>query len=222
MRKIGAYNPDGDKLTEWRKRRINETWREFGEFTEGDYFAVPIPKPKTRAGRRLKSDAESLDVKTTKTAILYPKNGHTSARVRYDKKGDEFQLVLSGKVKRGERKGKTYRDVILLAPVDRIDDERDRIRRAAKAQGKLKKNEQLGFVLQEQNREIGASRQTFHSVDQLMEYLDRNYHRDNKAARLAFLRLVTVRRTTIEDWSKEHPAPKRKQSKARPRGYNPH
>jgi hypothetical protein len=79
----------------------------------------------------------------------------------------------------------------------------------------------------EHGEEVGASRQTFSSpgaAEKLRNYLDTRYHRDNKAARLKFLRMVSVRKTTILNWTNQHPPrPKRMARKQRKKiGYHPH
>lgn len=203
LRKIGAYNPNGTELTAYRKKRINAAWREYAPYLDNPqrrpYFFVPAPPANKK---RFLAQADALDIKTTPTGILYAKGGHTRAAVKYDVKRGEYDLILTGKVKRGERRGKKYEDRLAIAPLDRINNERERIRDQAANFGALKRGEQIGFVLVENNREMGASRSTFHTVDQLMNYIDQNYHRDNRAARLAFLRLIVVRKTTLVDWER--------------------
>jgi hypothetical protein len=231
LRKIGAYNPksaesDTVPLTKHRKAEINRRWKEFQPYLDNPrnpYFFVAAPKGDAKRRAKFMREAKALDMKTTPGGVLYAKGGHTKAELRYDPRDDEFRIKLTGKVKRGDRKGKRYQDIVPVAPLDKIGDERGRIRRMAEEFGSLKKGEQIGFVLQENNRELGASRATFHSAEALMRYIDANYHRDNKAAKLAFLRMVVVRKTSLYSWSKEHPAPKRRKAQRRkPQGYNPH
>lgn len=225
LQKIGAYDPKSSDLTPYKRKRINSAWKEFGPLIDNPrnpVFFVAAPKGDKKRRDEFLRQAKALDIKTTPKGVLYAKGGHTKAQLRYDPRDEEFRIKLTGKVKRGDRKGKRYQDVIAVAPLDRIQDERGRIRRMADEFGQLKKGEQIGFVLQENNREVGASRATFHSAEALMRYVDANYHRDNKAAKLAFLRMVVVRKTTLFQWTKDHPAPKKRKARRAPKGYHPH
>jgi hypothetical protein len=210
LKKIGAYSPNSDELTRFRKTQINKAWAEFGPLIDNPRnpsFFIPAPQGSAQRRDQFMKEAKALGIKTTPKGILYAKGGHTKAELRYDTRDNEFRVKLTGKVKRGDNKGKRYADIVPIAPLDKVNDERGRIRRMAEEFGPLKKGEQIGFVLQENNRELGASRATFHSAESLMRYIDANYHRDNKAAKLAFLRMVVVRKTTLITWTKNHPLP---------------
>lgn len=226
LKNIGAYEPKSDTLTPYRKKRINEEWRRYSKYLEPDpktgkrkFFFIDTDKLTGKERRDFLTNAKSLDMPTTRRGLFMQREGQRKARLAWNVENQEYDVLLTGKVKWGERKGKAYSDRIPIGPVDRIDGELNRIENVAKQFGTLKKGEAISFVVMEHGEEVGASRQTFSSpgaAEKLRNYLDTRYHRDNKAARLKFLRMVSVRKTTILDWSREHPPrPKRRARKTK-------
>ncbi len=232
LRKIGAYEPKGDELTPYRKKRINEAWRKVSRYVEPDvsgkrkFFFVATDKLTGKERREFLANAQSLDMPTTGKGVFIQKEGQRKARLAWNSQNKEYDILLTGKVKWGENKGKAYSDRIPIGPLDRIEGELARIENVAKQFGTLKKGEAISFVVMEHGEEIGASRQTFSSpgaAEKLRNYLDSRYHRDNKAARLKFLRMVSVRKTTVMDWSRAHPPREKRMARKQRRkiGYRP-
>lgn len=223
LQSVGAYEPNSTELTPYRRSRINAAWRDLGQYLEPGrrekFFFVPAPPARQK---EFLADAKSLSLKTTKRGVILQKEGQRRAKVRYDAERAEFDIELSGKIKYGENKGKRITTKIPIAPYDRVERERARIEAMARSFGPLKKNEAVSFILMENSKEVGASRSTFHSAEALVNYIDKNYHRDNKAAKLAFLRLIVVQKTTLVNWTQDHPPRVRKLSKRnRKIGYRP-
>ena len=230
LKKVGAYEPKGEELTHARKSRINALWKSLGDKIEPvpgarvKYFFVPTDKLSAKERRAFLSNAKSLDIQTTRKGIWLQKEGQRKARLAWNAENQEYDVHLSGKVKWGINKGKRIEDRIPIGPVDRIGKELDRIKNTAAKFGKMGKGESLAFVVIEHGEEVGASQATFSNPDRLAEYIDTRYHKDNKAAKLRFLRMVRVRKTTLIQWDKEHP-PKAKRMARRgrkPKGFNPH
>lgn len=230
LQKVGAYDPKGDELTAYRKGRINQLWREIGDKVspppgaKASFFFVGTDKLNAKQRKSFLGNAKSLDIATTRKGIFLQKEGQRKARLQYNKENDEFDVVLTGKVKWGENKGKRISDRIPIGPVDRIGRELERIENVANQFGPMKKGEAISFIVVELGEEVGASQSTFSDARRLRDYIDTRYHRDNKAAKLKFLRMVRVRKTTLTAWGQEHPPkPKRMARRGKkPKGYNPH
>lgn len=217
LEKAGIYNPlsptdatpGADILTAYRKGRINRAYAEYKEYIDNPrnpFFFVSADSLNGRDKKRFLKDAKSLSMRTTKKGVFIQKEGQRRARIVKDKKRDEFDIVLTGKIKWGENKGKKISQRIPIAPEGRLEDERQRLENMARSFGPLGNNDALSFVLYENNVEVGAHRSTYDSVDGVMRALN-TYHKDNKSAKLAFFRLVTVQKTTRTNWRKEHPQP---------------
>ena len=230
LKKVGAYEPKGEELTHARKSRINALWRSLGDKIDprpearAKYFFVPTDKLTGKERREFLANAKSLDIQTTRKGIWLQKDGQRKARLAWNAENQEYDVHLSGKVKWGINKGKHIEDRIPIGPVDRIGKELARIKNTAAKFGKMGKGESIAFVVVEHGEEVGASQATFSDPEKLSQYIDTRYHRDNKAAKLRFLRMVRVRKTTLVDWDREHPPkPKRMARRGKkPKGYNPH
>lgn len=229
LEKTGVYQPKGEELTRYRKMRINkafEQWQPFLEDTRRQFMFVDASKTLTKKElKKFHENADSLQMKTTKTGVFIGREGQRRARiVRPKSRPDEFDIELSGKVKWGINKGKRIKDRIPVAPLDRLGDERQRLEHMAKDAGPLKSGEALSFVVVQNGSETGAHKSTYDTVEGVMRALN-GYHKDNYAHRLAFFRLVQIRKTTLTEWRKEHP-PKSKKRMTRAQrarvGYNPH
>jgi hypothetical protein len=230
LRKVGAYEPTDETLTPYRKSRINKLWRELGDKIEpgpharAKWFFVGTDKLTGPERKHFLENARSLDIATTKRGVFLQREGQRRARLAYNRENDEYDIVLTGKVKWGENKGKRISDRIPIGPVDRIGRELERIENVASKFGKLKKGEAISFVVIEQGEEVGASQSTFTDAKRLRDYIDTRYHRDNKAAKLKFLRMIRVRKSTLTQWQQEHPPKARRMARRgkTPKGYNPH
>lgn len=216
LEKTGIYSPKSDTLTPYRKARINKAWREYEQYfpTPGKgekfhrpdkYFFVDASKGHSKGTtKKFVATAKQMGMVTTPKGVFIAKEGQRRAKIEWSVKRKEYDIVLSGKTRWGENKGKSITERIPVAPLDRVGDERERIKDMADSFGPLKGNERISFILQENNVEVGAHRATYQSVDDLMEAIDR-YHRENKSAQLKFFRMVTVRKTTMHDWRIAHP-----------------
>ena len=211
LKKVGAYEPKDTTITPYRKRRINALWKTLGDKIEprpgqqDKYFFVDTEKLTGPERRQFIRNAKSLDMITTKRGVFLQKEGQRRAHLAWNNENKEYDIVLSGKVKWGLNKGKKITDRIPIGPVDRIGRELERIQNVADKFGKLEKGEAVSFVLIEHGEEVGASHSTFSDAAKLRDYVDTRYHRDNKAAKLKFLRMVRVRKTTLTTWAAEHP-----------------
>lgn len=235
LQAVGGYNPKSDELTPYRIGRINKEWKRLEKYLEPNtsgkgprqkFFFVPADKLSGPERKAFLANARSLDIETTARGIFMQKEGQRQVRLAWNSANQEYDVRLSGKVKWGENKGKKISDRIPIGPVDRITGELNRIENVAKTYGPLKKGEAISFVVIEHGEEVGASRQTFGSpgaAQKLRDYIDTRYHRDNKAAKLKFLRMIAVRKTTLIDWDKAHPPrPKRMARKTKKKlGYRP-
>jgi hypothetical protein len=230
LEKVGAYEPKSDELTPYRKGRINSLWKALGDKVEArpgaraTFFYVPADKLTGPQRKAFLANARSLDIATTKKGVFLQREGQRRARLAYNKDNDEFDIVLTGKVKWGENKGKRIEDRIPIGPVDRIGRELERIENVASKFGKMGKGEAISFIVVEQGEEVGASQSTFSDAKRLRDYIDTRYHRDNKAAKLKFLRMVRVRKTTLTQWGQDHPPKPRRMARRGkpPKGFNPH
>jgi hypothetical protein len=216
LSKTGIYSPKSDTLTPYRKSRINKAWRDYSQYFptpgKGEKFHRPdkfffVDATKGQSKGRVKkflANAKSMGMVTTPKGVFIEREGQRRAKVEYSNKRHEFDIVLTGKIKWGKNKGKRISDRIPVAPLDRVSGEEQRIRDMAEAFGPLSEKERLSFLLYENNVEVGAHRATYNNIEHLMEAINR-YHRENQSARLKFFRLVTLRKTTMLDWSREHP-----------------
>lgn len=229
LRAVGEYIPKGEELTRYRRGRINKAYAPLAQYLEPkgrrEFFYVPADKL-TRADRaKFLENAKSMEMPTTRRGVFLQKEGQRRATIsRTEFEGEpEFRILLTGKVKRGPNKGKRIYDPIPIAPASAMEDARRHIQRQIDLIGPLKKNEQLSFVLVRNEAEIGAHRNTYHSPDAVMKVIN-GYHPESKSAKLAFLRLVHVRKTTLVEWPKLHPSIRnaRKAKRTKPKGYNPH
>ncbi len=216
LSKTGIYSPKSDELTAYRRTRINKAWAEYSQYfpTPGKgepyhrpdkYFFVDATKGHGKgAAKKIVKAAKQMGMVTTPKGIFLAKEGQRQARVEWSVKRQEYDIVLTGKYRSGEKKGKRVKDRIPIAPIERVSGEEERIKDMAASFGPLKGNERISFILTENNVEVGAHRATYGNVADLMEAINR-YHQNNASARLKFFRLVTVRKTTIMDWTREHP-----------------
>jgi hypothetical protein len=189
----GIYIPKDEKLTKYRKTQINKRYRQFqNEIESGQFFFVKAPN------KQVLKQAKQLSMETTRTGIFIEKQGAKRATIRKNRqhKG-EYEIRLSGKVKRGERRGKSYETIIPISPLDVLDDERNRLRKMAQKFGKLSKKERLAFRIVETGNE-GYSRSVFQNIETLIKYLDK--YRKSDSERVQFLRHIVIEKTTIENW----------------------
>lgn len=227
LREVGAYSPKGTEITPYRIGRINKAWAKNEQYLSAQgrekFFYVPATSLTKKDRAQFLGNAKSLDMPTTPKGVFIQKEGQRKAALRYNKENQEYDILLTGKVRWGENKGKKISDRLPIGSYDRVTGEFERIRNVANQFGDLKPNEQLSFVIIEHGEEVGATRETFHSVDALVKYIDRKYHPNNKAARLRFLRMVAVRKTTLVAWDAEHPPRPRKMARRgkKPLGYRP-
>lgn len=199
--KVGLYNPKELKLTKYRRYRANKIAKEYGDFLDPKkFFFVKAP---TKAKKQVFQRAENLQIKHTRTGLLVPKEGHTRARLKTDRKRKEYYVERSGKTKRGPTKGVRYRTITPLASIDELDNERDRIRNLAKALGPLGRNDRITFKIIENGLE-GYSHSTFSNVELLINYLE--FYRKSIAAKVNFFRHIVLEKTTASQWFAEHPA----------------
>ena len=233
LRAVGAYEPTGDELTRYRRGRINALWRSIGdkvaprEGAQRKYFFVGTDKLTGSERKKFLANARSLDIQTTHTGLWLEKEGQRRAKLAWNAENQEYDIVLSGKIKWGVNKGKRITERLPIGPVDRIGRELERIENVAAKFGRLGKSEAIAFVVVEQGEEVGASQSTFSGANAaklLRDYIDTRYHRDNKAAKLRLLRMIRVRKTTLIAWDKDHPPKPRRMARRgkKPKGYNPH
>lgn len=209
LAKAGIYEPKGSELTEYRKRRINKEFTKFEQYIDdprGKFFFVSAAKLDNKQRRKFLSNADQLNMVTTKKGVFLQKEGQRKARISYSKKRDEFDIVLTGKIKWGPNSGKGITQRIPVAPLDHLHNEEQRLRSMAESMGPLKKSDILSFVVYENGALTGAHRGTFDSVEGVMKRLN-EYHHDNAAQKLAFFRLVIIQKSTILDWKRDHPTP---------------
>ena len=230
LRKVGAYEPKGDELTPYRIKRINKAWAAVEEFiapppgSNKEFFFVSADKLTNKERRDFIGNAASLDIPHTPKGVFLQKEGQRKARLAWNKDNQEYDILLTGKVKWGENKGKAISDRIPIGPVDRITGELQRIENVAKTFEPLGKGEALSFVVIEHGEEVGASISTFSSpgaAEKLRDYIDTRYHRDNKAARLKFLRMIKVRKTTLIKGQPTYNVSKKKSAQKKAVGYRP-
>ncbi len=197
---LGIYSPKSTELTRYRRSRLNQVKREYGEYLNNQkYFFIPVGKQERKT---VTPRAQSLEVVTTKTGIFYPKEGHKSASLKIDKRRQEFFIERRGKTKAGVNKGRLYRDVTPLTSIDQIDRERDRLTRMAKRLGPLGPNERLVFKVVENGTE-GYSHGTFSNMNLMLGYLDK--YPKSTAARVNFFRHIKVEKSTVKEWNALHP-----------------
>lgn len=195
LEKTGLYLPKGKELTRYRKTQINKRYRQYSGILESDdYFFI---KPKGKAKKPVLKQAKELNMQTTQTGIFMEKLGAKRATVRKSKRKGEYEIRLTGKVKRGKRRGKKYETLIPLAPLDSIVDEKFRLRSMANSFGELKKNERLAFKIVEGGQE-NFSKSVFQNIQSLLKYLEK--YRKTDAERIKFFRHVVIEKTTITGW----------------------
>ena len=213
--KTGLYKPKSEELTKYRRSRARQIKRDYGDYLDPKkYFFLPLPKNK-------KSDvikrADTLKITTSRTGIFYPKEGHKTASIKKDKKRDEYYIERRGKTKTGINKGLKYRDVTPIATLDELDNERERLRRAAKRLGKMGENDFYAFVVVENGLE-GYSHYTFRTIEQLISHID-SYPK-NVAAKINFFRHIKVVKTQPMTWKDLHPTRSPGKAGRRYRGKN--
>lgn len=235
IKAIGVYEPKSSELTRYRKTRINKAYKAHEQYVSprlknqvrgytgpdldkisgpDHYFFVSADKLSKSQRKEFLRNARSLDMVTTPRGVILEREGHRKARIKYDKRRDEFDIVLTGKVKRGPDRGKVSTQRIPVAPLDHLQDEEKRLRAMAQSFGPLGPNDILSFKLYDNHVEVGAHRGTYDSVAGVMNALNQ-YHKDNKGARLAFFRLVTVQKSTMTQWVKDHPSSRTARNKAK-------
>lgn len=192
---IGAYQPTAETLTRKRKSNINALYRKFGQFDSPDYIAVKIEKPKTDTKQILKR-AKDLQLTTTKKVIIVPKRKFRSAKLAYNKRTKEYEIHMIGKVRRGERMGKSYRENIPLAPLKAHGDAERELRDMASSLGPLKKNERLAFKIVDGH--TSHSLQVYSDIDALIRRL--NEYQRSEPAKIELLRHIIIEKTTVSEW----------------------
>lgn len=199
--KVGIYNPKELKLTKYRRYRARKAIREYGDFlTPSKFFFVKAP---VKAKKSIFERADSLQIKHTRTGLLVPKEGHTRARLKTDKKRKEFFIERSGRTKRGPTRGVRYRTITPLASIDELDFERDRLRRLAKQLGPIGPKDRITFKVIENGLE-GYSHATFSNIELLINYLE--HYRKSIPAKVNFFRHIAIEKTSASQWFAEHPA----------------
>lgn len=199
----GLYDPKSLKLTDYRRKQARKIQREYGEFLNSDkYFFVAPAKTETA---KFVDRAKALTMKTTKTGVFIAKEGHKTAKVKYDKKRDELYIERRGKRKVGPSgSASTHRTITPLASADELDKERDRLRALGNKLGPLKGDDRLIFTVHENGIE-GYSKNTFGHIDLLLQYLDR--YQKNTPAKVQFFRHITVEKRGRDEyhaWQREY------------------
>lgn len=199
VRGKGIYEPKGNALTPYRRKRLAEVKAQFGQYLDpNENFFLPA---KGAARERIIERAKSLEMATTKKGLFFPKANYKTARLKYDRKHDEFIVNRKGKVKHGEKAGRIYQSNIPLASLDALDHERDRIRAMAASLGPLEPNERLVFKVMENSNE-GFSHAVFGNVELLLRYLE-NYKK-KQASKVNFFRHIEVEKSGTKEWFAAH------------------
>jgi len=201
--KSGLYSPKEKKLTAWRKREINRLAPQIRKFVnDPDYTFAAVPTRNKETREKIITRAKQLNFDTVPKGIWVKKEGQRTARISKNRQG-EFQITLSGKIKRGERAGKRITEKLPLADDVAVEHEEERLRKMAKAFGKLKKGERIAFGVRENGVE-GWSHMTFQNVDMLINRL-REYKK-TFPHRVNFYRHITIYKTeTAAKWRLDHP-----------------
>jgi len=225
LKKIGAYNPKTEELTKYRRTQINKRYAKWEQYDTkpgkgkayhqpDKYFFVDATKNMSKGRtKRFLENAKQMNMVTTPKGVFIAKEGQRRATVKYSAKRNEFDIHLTGKVKKGERKGKAIHDVIPVAPVGKLDQERKRLKDMGSAFGPMKGNERISFIVSENGVETGASRNTYKTIDMLIEALER--YEKSMPARLEFYRHIMIRKTTMLEWSQLHPSKQTAKSRLR-------
>lgn len=200
LEKTGLYTPKSQRLTPYRKGRINRLAKEYSEYLKPKaFFFIPI----NRNRKRLLAHAESIGIKTTPIGAFIPHNGHTSARLRKSTtKGGEWEIVRQGKTKRGPNAGRIYKDVIALEPLDTLATEKDRLRRLGASLGPIGKGDRLAFRIIDDSGE-GMSHNTYTTVDLLLTALQPYLKDRSKGAGIYMLRHIIIEKSSVIEWRKE-------------------
>lgn len=220
LKKIGVYNPTSDKLTEWRKRQINSKYREYEYLlTDKETKFVPIPKGLKAFSKKITRLAKSLDMEVTPKGIFISKRGYKNARLDFNPKTKEFEIIQTHKRKKGKTGSSRHRAALPLTSVDALTREKEKLRAAAESFGKLKKNERLYFKVHNPEGAGGMSHSTFADPDLLMNYLETHYvkHLPDK---VRFLRMISIEKTTYENFKSTLQAHKGNSHSAQRRKYD--
>jgi hypothetical protein len=162
-----------------------------------------------------------MDLKATRTGLFYPKAGYTRAKLLVDPKTGEVDIKRTGRRKKGTTKVRTYESILPVANVDEIDEQFERIRRAAERLTPLKEGERLAFIIREGDH-AGYSNRTFLSIDNMIAYIAEYRGRHgSKWTRtqpewVSFLRSVEIEKTGSSlQWFTDHPIITREERRAR-------
>lgn len=197
----GIYKPRSTELTPYRRKKLRGIEQQFGQYLDKHkYFFLPAA-PKAR--KKILDRARNLEMQTTHTGLFFPREGHTSAKIKEDKRRGEFFIERKGKTKTGVNKGRHYKNIIPLATADDLDRERQRIREMADALGPLGDKDRIAFKIVENGQE-GYSHATFSNIDLLLKYLDQ--YPKKVAAKVNFFRHIQVEKSSVSEWFRSHPS----------------
>lgn len=203
LKKIGVYSPTGDKLTDWRKRQINSKYRQYQDLLEDKTVKfVPVPKDLKAFSRKIIKQAKSLDMETTPKGVFVSKRGYSQARMDFNPATKEFEIIQTHKRKKGKTGSSRHRSSLPLTSVDALTAEKNKLRAAANRFGKLKRNERLYFRVTNPEGAGGLSQSSFADADLLMNYLETNYQK-HLSDKVRFLRMISIEKTTYENYKTE-------------------
>lgn len=227
LEKVGAYNPKSETLTRYRKTRINRAYREFEQFLDSERFAfVKLSKQGLKFANQ-----PAMNAVTTKRGMFIEREGYEKI---YERKSKTFpgrtEIRKAWKAKTGENKGKMIEDIVPLVPLaETLEDEDERIRKAANAFGPLKKDERLAFIINT-GGVLGYSYNTYSSIDQLLRDVKARYKRSDDAMAYLMAHLI-IRKTTLTngnrparavDWNREAAPYRPKKRKRKGKHYGSH
>lgn len=209
LEKTGVYAPRTTDLTRWKRSHIRSLEREYGQLLDPDkFFFIPVPKKQRKT---VKERAPGMDLKATHTGVFFPKAGYKRAKLLVDPKTGDIDVKRTGRVKKGTTRERRYESIQPIANVDEIDDQFDRIRRAAEKLTPLQEGERLAFIIRDGDH-AGYSNQVFTRVERMIAYIQ-NYRarHGSKWTRtlpdwVNFLRSVEIEKTGSSlKWFTDHP-----------------
>lgn len=199
LESLGIYEPKGEALTPYRKRRIRALTREFHEFLEGDYVHVKLPSKAAVA------QAEALHFKGTRRGAFIPREGHT--RVKVTERKGELYIDRSGKTKRGTG-GAERRYVVERIPLrglDELSTEKARLARELENLGPLTGSQRYAFVLTTHDGMEGYSRSVYTDIERMIADLEK-YEKAIPWKQLQIFRHISIIKTeSSRTYFREHP-----------------
>lgn len=181
-------------MTPARAKTIIRLTRDQGHLADaGTNFFIPIDRfaPDKRAG--IITRIQQLGFTANKKGIFIPREKDTHKfekfAVKYNKKRDRYEILLTRRIKSGKGRGAVERTIIPIARTDELSRNYDQLSQLL-ADNPINKKQRYRFIINLGANPGNMSRRAFTTIEQLWRYLMQ--YRDKEADKIELVENIAV------------------------------